>query len=417
MNKKEKEKLLKDEATMKLFQKRMATIKVYLSSHPNSKWLTPEIYKYGHEFRADLPMPTMCTDGKKIMIDVEFFNTKTLKELAAGELHETFHNIFRHHDYLRSKNYNPKVLNIATDCVVNSIIASMGVGEPIKGSFWPDYHGTVKVKVAGKNGKEVEVVIPECAKKTWKYVYDEIMKVADTSKIGDNWDYHEPGQGDASEEESEVEATNNIRRLLDQARMQGTKVPNALGEYFDSLIKPKVNLKRFLKNAIVGGVHKYNSYSKFNKRSETLGVTLPGSMKEGYELITAIDTSGSISEVETKHALGMIYHTMTSLDRGAINMRVLLHHTNVYCDEEIKDENKIKGLKIQSGGTSHIDVFNKAEKNWKQHKLLVCITDGCTEYPESTKIKNVIWIIVNNEHTTPPFGKTIHVSLKDIQDL
>jgi predicted metal-dependent peptidase len=410
---KEKQAMIDDKVTMKVYRDKLTTVKAYLSSNPNSKYLTAEVFKYNYIFVPDLPMPTFCTNGKSIMLDPEFFSQLNLKQLAFGILHETFHNILMHLAYFNNPKYNKKALNIAADAVVNSMIKVSNIGEDIPGGVNSDNMGTVRIELIDKKNKPFTLEIKECHKQNVLHVYNEIMKKAKIEDCKDHsTDGHPGDNGSADDGDTETLAENNIRRLVDGARIRGESIPGSLGSHFESLIKPKINLARWLKQNMFGNCHSHYSYNKPNRRSESTGIILPTSVKQSYNMIAAIDTSGSISEPEARHAIGLLYNTMRE-KRDSIKMRLLLHTSAVYYNEMITKKEQLEKLKITSGGTSHDEVFEIAEKNWRKGDILICITDGETSFPK-TNIKNVLWVIVNNDRITPPYGKTIHVKHKDI---
>ena len=65
--------------------------------------------------------------------------------------------------------------------------------------------------------------------------------------------------------------------------------------------------------------------------------------------------------------------------------------------------------KVESGGTSHQDVFVQAEE--LKSKVLICLTDGYTDYPKTTNIGNVIIVCIEKNGSTPDYARRIDVDM------
>ena len=71
---------------------------------------------------------TACTDMKHLLFDPDFAKQLSDDEMIFVMLHEVLHCSLSH--CTRSRNYHPKIFNIAADIVVNSnILYSMGLPE------------------------------------------------------------------------------------------------------------------------------------------------------------------------------------------------------------------------------------------------------------------------------------------------
>ena len=94
----------------------------------------------------------------------------------------------------------------------------------------------------------------------------------------------------------------------------------------------------------------------------------------------------------------------------------MFHTTDVYETIDVDNENDIK-YKLQSGGTSHRDVFEKAEED--NARVLILLTDGYSEFPESSNIGKILWIVTNEagaNNIPDNLGKKIVVDITDLQE-
>lgn len=147
------------------------------------------------------------------------------------------------------------------------------------------------------------------------------------------------------------------------------------------------------------------------------GLIIPGYVKEGVKVAIGIDTSGSIGTQEIMYYLGEIENLFKQFDHGSVTATLLLHHSHVYRQYDIDDIRDLGKLKTESGGTSHVDVFEKAEE--MNAKVLICLTDGFSSFPESTSIQKVLWIVTNENgmsHIPDNLGKKIHIPLDELRE-
>jgi predicted metal-dependent peptidase len=75
--------------------------------------------------------------------------------------------------------------------------------------------------------------------------------------------------------------------------------------------------------------------------------------------------------------------------------------------------NEIASITVKGGGgTSHIPVFEHIKKEHGDARVVICFTDGCTEYPEEDVECgfDTIWAITTLREEGP-FGKTVHVEV------
>jgi predicted metal-dependent peptidase len=161
----------------------------------------------------------------------------------------------------------------------------------------------------------------------------------------------------------------------------------------------------------------YLSCKKRNRRGAAFDVILPGMVKEGIEVTISIDTSGSIGKKEIEYYMGEITNLFKQFDENTVHATIMMHHSEVYDQFDVATIRDLTQLKTRSGGTSHVDVFNKAEEI--NTKVLICLTDGYSDFPESTKIAKILWIVTNEggmSQIPDNLGKKIHVPLEDFAD-
>jgi predicted metal-dependent peptidase len=423
----------------------------YVLTTKDTKFMASKLMSTPTEFKANLPMATACTDGKSIWIDPEFWDKLGLKERAWTDCHELLHIILMHPHrsaIIRADNH---VWNIAADAVVNAVLNMAHIGKQVEGTIGCDYSGNVTLKINDK-----DILIEEAHKKTVDWVYSKLLEhiTKNPPPPGSNAQPLEDGnmkgdgggesQGDGNQDGMEGNGYGNndvktkdgkdvkafddhmkeemtatevdqakraMRRMLVEAKMRGD-MPTFMQDMLEDEVKPKVNWKVLVRNDISPSFRVYNSFVRPHRRSQAMGFTMPGPVKKGIKVTLAIDTSGSIGKRELDQFVSDMRNIFKTFPAAEINL--MLHTTNVYYQKKMRNIMDCKKLKYGSGGTSHIEVFEKAEE--MDTKILICLTDACTEWPEKTRIPNVVIISTdkNAMEQIPKKFKKIHLEIEEL---
>ena len=207
-----------------------------------------------------------------------------------------------------------------------------------------------------------------------------------------------------------------MRQALIEHKLKGT-MPGALADMIEKRLQGKVNWRAELRDAIEPEIKSHLSAKKRNRRGGAFDIILPGVVKEGIQVSIAIDTSGSIGQKEIMYYLGEIENLFKQFSQTDVRAHILMHHSSVYSVFSVQDIKDLDKIKTQSGGTSHLQVFELAEE--MDSKVLICLTDGYSEFPEDTKIRKTIWIVTNAEGATQipdNLGKKIVVPIEELCD-
>jgi predicted metal-dependent peptidase len=158
-------------------------------------------------------------------------------------------------------------------------------------------------------------------------------------------------------------------------------MPGWLSDMLEGMLESKIDWRKELMAQISPLVKTKQTWAKPAKRSEGADMYYPNRKKEGIIATVAVDTSGSIGKKELMYYAGEIKGIFDSFPPNSVKLTLMLHHTNVYAIEDNIAVDTLGKIKVQSGGTSHMDVFKKCEE--KQTKLLICLTDGYSEFPKT----------------------------------
>lgn len=132
----------------------------------------------------------------------------------------------------------------------------------------------------------------------------------------------------------------------------------------------------------------------------------PGSREITPSIAVAVDTSGSMSAEHLSKAIGLVISVAESQ-----NVRDVLL---IQADSDIKSWEKVPIDRLRRpfeiigrGGTSFVPVIERLNAE-KSASILLYFTDGCGEYPDSSRIP-VVWGLIGCSVSTPPWGKSFRV--------
>lgn len=371
------------------------------------------------EFVLDnsLPMPTMATDGVKIYYTDEWVDKCSDDELVFSIVHEFFHIIFKHPHFVKTMNLHQKASNIAQDVVINAILQKDGIGSAPEGVITANYNDTVTLDV---NGQKIR--IEKASEKSFLEVYKLLPKIPPPKDGGGNGqsdpygNYKVKQDGESvggkdniipkeltEEEQASIdEETNNIEAAA-KSKGIGTAFARSVGE----LTKGVVPWKNYIRPSIDRATAGFPTYSNPNRRNTSRNIIKPSIKRLGVNVTVAIDTSGSIGKETLSYFLGEIQNILDSYPRGSVTANVLYHTDEVYAKQEKCKDMKEMMTTIKSGGTCHHDVFKQAEE--LNSKVLVCLTDGYTDYPATTTVQDTIIVCIEKNGSCPKFAKRIDV--------
>jgi predicted metal-dependent peptidase len=380
-----------------------------------------------------------------LIYKAEFVENLNRDELMGVLIHEILHLALLH--LTRRKRRQPLVWNIACDLCVNHLVKQNNFSLP-DGCVIADYNDEFNIK---------NIVIKDVSKKTAELIYEELEKLIDKNKskwvlVGNNgypqnkdddgenpkgFDIHieskEDGKGKGKgkdkdkngngtdtqlteEEKKEIEDkwTQLGKEALVYSKLKGN-MPNGMERLIGELTDNKVAWRSILQKYIQRAIPYDYTYANPSKKSMATGYYMPSTIKEYVDVVIAVDTSGSIGEIELKEFLSEIIGIAKSFS-SRVKMRLLTHDTKVWDDYLVQNGNieKIKALKIRGGGgTSHKEVFEYVDEKIRDTKLLICFTDGDSDLQEieTGKFKyDKLFVISENGHDGQLQGKNdVHI--------
>lgn len=348
---------------------------------------------------VDDECPTAMTNGRDVIYGRAFIDSLTDQEVRGLVLHENKHKMYQHL-FVWRKLYgeDAQLANQACDYVINLEIHDL---DPY-GSF---------------------IALPKCG------LLDECYRGLDSGEVfaklkqdkqegkgkgGESMDEHDwegAKQLDAEAQEAlrkEIEGAIRTGALL--AGKQGGDLDRSFEAMMQSQVDWKEQLREFVSSVCAGKGD--STWAKPNRRWLQHDVYMPSQISESVgNICVAIDTSGSIGSTEITKALSEL---VTICDNVTPEKVDLLYWDTAVASHEIYTEGEYDGMvastRPKGGGGTQVDcVFEYNATNKLEPVVCIIITDGYTPFPSNAPPYPVLWVMVDNKTTVPPFGTVIRV--------
>jgi predicted metal-dependent peptidase len=391
------------------------------------------------------PVPTMATDGRRILYDPAFVESLTPAELEAVLAHEVMHCALAHH--CRRGQREPRLWNRAADLAINPLLVANGFTLPAdalldsayenlsaeeiyarlaednggssnssslqsppspctgagSGSSQQPSQGTQQSPSSPSQPAELEVESPEGrgseAESRDPSAFGEVLDAAD-----DEGSPASPAETARQQHEWNIAA--------EQAMQAAKRCGNAPGNVERPLAESresKQDWRAILRDFVAATTPSDYRWTPPNRRFVASGLYLPSVSRSGVgRLVIVVDTSGSIGVKELEQFAGEITAIAEEAKPEAIHV--------VYCDaavQSVQEFGPSEPILLEpkgGGGTNFRPAFEWVEQNGVAPACLIYLTDlCCTSYPEPPDYP-VLWA-TDSRRRTAPFGETIQISL------
>lgn len=219
---------------------------------------------------------------------------------------------------------------------------------------------------------------------------------------------------EASEDQGE-----RMQRLLHEALMlHGMRgagdLPGGLQEVLKKLLKPKVGWFEDLLHVACGTLPGSGvSYQRLSRRSQTLGIAMPGKAKRKPRICSVWDTSGSIDILHAMNFAGALRQIGDVLEG---DVRLIQIDVDVTSDVLIDDFDafEFSDIAFSGRGGTNFDILPAYLENQFDHEipdLVILFTDGMVDWCDYE-----LWpcpvIVVTTELEAPAPYKTIKLELE-----
>jgi predicted metal-dependent peptidase len=366
-------------------------------------------------------VPTVGVDiYGNLYYNPEYFE-KLDSSLVEGVLiHEVLHCVFK--DLERKGNRIEIIWNMASDYANNLLVLENGYKLPEGALIDKQFKDKIKEEIYDiilKNFKQYNIPSicnGDCNKCK---ISKKIKKKGQGICRKGLWDYHIT-KSDTKKLSKEVrrkisKSDKDWRAILKNAykhaKNQGM-LPAGFNRIFKQLFPPKIDWKTVLLRFIESQIPYDFTWRRPSKRSSSLGVYLPQTLKEYVEVVCGIDLSGSISDKEYAEFISECVGIVKAFPR--VKMTLISHDVDVQSIVEVDNAFQLYNIKLKGGGgTSHIPLFKYINKYKPDTKVLICFTDGYTSYPDNPDLYRnlkVLWIFTKeSSEEKPPFGYLVRM--------
>lgn len=343
-------------------------------------------------------IPTICTNGRDLRVNTDFFKTLKAKEQNFAILHEWAHIMFFH--VTRKGSRDHKKWNIACDFEANTWLKTIPGIEMIQGALFEKQFE----KLSAEQIYDRLPDDPESLEQLAKRQFGDVEPFPGTETPS--------GQPNTPEiVEAEANIKQEIQAGIQMAKLFG-KLPDSVARILGAMAEPKVDWKSEIIAFIQQTAKEDYTFKRPNRRFIGSGFTLPTLHSEQLGiLVFSGDTSGSVSEKEIKeYTADMIYAFNT------LNFKELLV---IWCDSEIPRKgiqsfqkgDDINLKPVGGGGTDFRPPFKYVEKLDEEIAGMIYLTDGYCSRFASEPDYPVLWLIYGgNKDFTPPYGRVININ-------
>lgn len=382
-------------------------------------------------------LPTMATDGRRIVYNPAFVDELTPAELEAVLAHEVLHCALGHH--CRRGARDPRVWNEAADLAINPILIGNGFTLPAGALLDDTFNNLSAEEIYARlmqwsreesspapQAKQPGTAIGQGSQEQQSPESGNTAQTPSTptrDAVGNDVRQRSPGSGgfgevwDATDEQGTPasEAENSRQQhewniAADQAlcssKSCGCEPANVARPLHENR-RSKQDWRALLREFVSTTSPCDYRWTPPNRRYIASGLYLPSVERAGVgAIVVAVDTSGSIGEEELEQFAGEI--TAISDEAKPENIHI------VYCDaavQSIQQFGPSEPIDLEprgGGGTDFRPVFEWVEANQIAPACLIYLTDlCCRSYPQVPEYP-VLW--VTDSRRTAPFGEIIQIN-------
>jgi predicted metal-dependent peptidase len=333
-------------------------------------------------------VPTAATNGRKLLVNGDWFSGLNDGERVFVVAHETCHFVLLHCDPSRMALMpDHERANVAMDYVVNLMLVESGMSIPNGCLFDRQYEGM-----------------------TAEQVYRLLPAGGGKGKGGPQGGKWEKFSGDVQEcPEGEVDAA---RQEAASAVSRGVAAGNApagmVRELAKVLDKPRSladNLREFVQNSAEAAVE--YSYRRPSMMAPA-GFCMPSLLGEELPpVVVLMDTSGSIDEdslAQSAAELGMVAEELRISELRIVYVDTQIHGEPVI----VKPGDEIKLVPLGGGGTDFRSAFAHFAEHWADACCIVGFSDLYATFPAMPPSIPVVWVEVGRYgNGKAPWGKVV----------
>ena len=392
-------------------------------------------------------LPTMATDGSRIVYNPGFVDQLKPAELEGTLAHEVLHCALGHQ--CRRGERDSELWNVAADFAINPILIGNGFALPAGALIDPAFknlsaeeiyarllqrrseeNGGTKPKprqtnagggtATGPQGTDGTVpsnpkpdaspqpVPDQCGRTTSEAVRPPSMRPGGFGDVWDATDEHGQTASAAERRRQEHEWAIAAEQALRSAKAWGHE-PAGIERPLSETRQSEQDWRAILRDFVATTTPADYRWTPPNRRYIASGLYLPSVERRGLgEIVIAVDTSGSIGRRELEQFAGEISAISEEAQPEAIHV--------VYCDAAVQSTQQFgpsEPVRLEprgGGGTDFCPPFKWVAENNIAPVCFIYLTDLCCHsYPEAPEYP-VLW--VTDSRRTAPFGETLRIGIE-----
>lgn len=221
-----------------------------------------------------------------------------------------------------------------------------------------------------------------------------------------------------SQEEAGNQAERMQRMLHEAIMLHGMRgvgdLPGGLQEVLKKILKPRIDWFEDLMHSVCGSLPSSGvSYQRLSRRSQALGIAMPGKTRRKPRICNVWDTSGSIGTEAAMNFAGALRQIVDVLES---EVRLIQIDVDIVSDDVIEDFDmfEFSGIRFSGRGGTNFNALPTYLENSIDHEppdLVVLFTDGMVNWCERE-----LWpcpiVVVTTEMEAPAPYRTIKLEMK-----
>lgn len=338
---------------------------------------------------------TACTNGNYYAWNPAWFLSLHPDARVTVLLHEIWHCARLHLPRIGSR--DPLIWNIACDIVINNNLERDGYKFIGIENCWKDQ------SLFGKAEEDI---------------YDLLMKnAAMQPPSGGSWGNGDDG-GDLQPCQNDQKNVNDVIRATHTAEQQGQagSIPGDVREIVDAFMDPVVPWEQYIHKFLTEQMNIRYKWNRPNRRYRH--IYLPSRQRDQGKLghvVVFIDVSGSISREQIKRVIAELVHIHRTYKPDELTL--IQFDTRLTREHTINSHDDISSYEIiGGGGTCLIPVRDWIESN---EPTAVIVFSDLEVQPMKQLSKDIpfLWVVLDNNSATVPFGEKVHVKSASIKPL
>ena len=377
-------------------------------------------------------VPTMATDGQRILFNPEFVHSLQPEELQAVLAHEVMHCALGHH--CRRGQRDRQLWNEAADLAINPLLVVNGFSIPAGALIDPEFDNLSAEEIYARRlqpkhngGNSSPQASDGCGNSQQDQSpspgADGQAQATTGTKVGTSQtETSRPGgfgevMDAINEDGTTASEAERSRQQQDWsiAADQAIRSAKACGHEPDNVDRPlaesrhsKQDWRSVLRDFVAARTPSDYCWNPPNRRFVASGLYLPSVARAGLgTVVIGVDTSGSIGDKELAQFAGEISSICDEVQPECVHV--------VYCDAAVQGVQEFgpsEPIELQpkgGGGTDFRPVFKWVEENGIDPACLIYLTDlFCHSYPNPPEYP-ILW--VTDSRRNAPFGETVQIAL------